>query len=241
MSQRQLQQPLGQGFGFMQFARRVITAAEIAQWPTIPTPITPAPGPDRLIYPLMMTVEYVPGSVAFVNPGNYTLGTFLNPDIAYANLYASAYLIGEGTDFLTDLTPKRLRSGYQYVSQHADFFALDLTQFINRGILFSTGSNAGRVGTAIIEAPGAGYAPGDVLTLDYGAATFTVSSVDGDGGVTGIAMTNAGENVAAGVHDTTTNHDGAGCQLNVTALASAGITGGNGSLIVAVNYNVLQC
>jgi large repetitive protein len=89
----------------------------------------------------------------------------------------------------------------------------------------------GGVGIAPIASGGAGggYAPGDTFTVDHlngtgTAATGTVQTVDGGGGVLLYTLTGAGTNyyVVTGVTTTTTSGGGSGLTLNIDYLSPMG-------------------
>lgn len=105
---------------------------------------------------------------------------------------------------------------------------------------------AGNVRSFSIHTAGSGYSLDDVLTAN--GATFTVTKVNGTGGVTGATLLTGGSAIvdATGLATTVAPEGGTGCKLNLVAqfpistvtitaagsdyiTALAHITGGNGS------------
>jgi hypothetical protein len=83
----------------------------------------------------------------------------------------------------------------------------------------------GRIKTGVIVAGGADYLEGDVLTVAGGTGgTFTVTSVDGDGAVTGITQLaqGTGYNNATGAATTTNSLAGAGATITTVVEKLAG-------------------
>jgi len=81
---------------------------------------------------------------------------------------------------------------------------------------------------ATLNAGGAGYVPGDTVTVDGGGtlAILTVLTVDGGGAVLTFSITSAGNGyaVAAGVATTATTGVGAGFKVNITEVLGSILT-----------------
>jgi flagellar hook protein FlgE len=80
---------------------------------------------------------------------------------------------------------------------------------------------AGSIKSVTINAGGAGYAVGDVLTIVQSGGnggTVTVTAVDGSGAVTGISLTTAGGNYKIEDGLSTTGGTGSGFKVNITNL-----------------------
>jgi hypothetical protein len=96
--------------------------------------------------------------------------------------------------------------------------------------LTATLASTGSVRSATVDTIGAGYNVDDVLTISN--ATFTVTSVDGDGGVTGVTVTTAGSGFSAdgnAVATTVAPSGGTGCKLDyLIEKAIASVTVGAG-------------
>lgn len=101
----------------------------------------------------------------------------------------------------------------------------------------------GSVRSAVINAAGSGYSVDDVLSIDEGDgnATFTVTAVNGTGGVTAITKTASGTGYTGGVNNASTEvapAGGTGCTLDFIVekpIASVTVdTGGNSYISVSV-------
>ncbi len=73
--------------------------------------------------------------------------------------------------------------------------------------------------TPTVDAPGSGYALGDVLTIaqagSSGTATVSVNGIDGTGGVTSVSLVQNGSNYSTATGVPTTGGTGTGCTLNI--------------------------
>jgi hypothetical protein len=73
--------------------------------------------------------------------------------------------------------------------------------------------------TPTVDAPGSGYALGDVLTIaesgSSGTATVKVTAISATGGVTAVTLVNNGTNYTTAIGVPTTGGSGSGCTLNI--------------------------
>jgi len=115
------------------------------------------------------------------------------------------------------------------------------TNSAGRDLTIAAGGSTGTM-VATVDmtgaAAGSGYTVGDVLTLvnttalsfDGVAATVTVATIDGSGGITGITLTTKGSEYTTGVK-TTTGGTGTAGTVNIATLESA-TNGAGGNLVL---------
>lgn len=215
-----------------------LVAAQILTLFTAPTIIVPAPGAGKMIVPLQVFTEWAPGL------DQYEVNT---PQIAYDSNRAGGMIatVGGALVLSSATASVELNAALGGVSwqgvEYAKSVAADKPITLSQSDSMTTpGGNPlarGPIVTSTLAAGGAGYAPGDVGTIDFdGIAAYVVDTVGALGTVLTYHLTNVGvgyDTISNPLDTTATTGVGTGLTLNVTAIPPA-----DGDLYVTTLYRV---
>jgi hypothetical protein len=219
-----------------------LTSSQLKNLASTPIQLVAAPGANKLLHIVNAAFAYLRGTVGYTDaPNGYQL------DVQYDDNIGLGFSVGV-INMLTD----------GYTSSSSYYRAINaspnnpLATLVNRALRLAIPFPSGALATIDLAggSGGTGYAVGDTGTLSNGSAggtvTYTVTSVDGSGAVTGLTIVPGGSGYVIGTQSNGVNagsQPGSGSGLYVIP-ATLGtldeLTGGDGELIVTVYYDTID-
>ena len=207
----------GSGLSEVLFAKVTLTNAQLATLDTIPIELIPAPGADKVAFPLIIYTNTKGGVMPYTGFKLYygdTAGMPVSNSLA--------------------------QMPYQTAARPVDEIENATENLANLPIILGATAPmllAGAIVSFAIDGAGTGYLVGDALTPTETDAVLTVATIGAAGEVLTATLTTPGTNTYVGAGQTLNGGAGTGATVNVTAVDSAA---NPYELTVKVIYNIFD-